>query len=213
VAIHAERPLVQFPTSGVGADVLPLLLGDSGPCSPDDEEWGKVGVALRRISRLRVRNRQDAEDLVQDAFLTMVAKHRGVELKKGLLVWGLGILRNKIGNYYRRRRHEVPWGPANAPPRRNLEGSTRGSNPEAEVLGIELAALVASLLEHLSPDERVAVELLLEGLRVREIAFRLRPQTYQNVANHLCRGRKKIARRLARLGYARRGWHSLPSRR
>jgi RNA polymerase sigma factor (sigma-70 family) len=208
VATQAETSAIDFSSQQVGIDDPPVLLQYPALTSPDDYEWERVGVALRRISRLRVRNRQDAEDLVQDTFLTMVAKRHDVELEKGLLVWGLGILRNKIGNYYRRRRHEVPWGSVSSPQHRHLEGWGRGSCPEAGVLRIELATLVQSLLEELSPDERIAVELLLQGLRVRDIAFCLRPQTYQNIANRLCRGRRKIAGRLAKMGYARRGWHS-----
>ena len=45
------------------------------------------------------------------------------------------------------------------------------------------------------------MELLLAGLEPGEIVKRLHPERYQNVINRLHRGRKKLAKELAKYGY------------
>jgi hypothetical protein len=45
------------------------------------------------------------------------------------------------------------------------------------------------------------MELLLAGLEPGEIVRHLHPERYQNVINRLHRGRKKLAKELAKYGY------------
>src|SRR5262245_44132029 len=66
------------------------------------EELARIRMVLRKLTALRIENPEDAEDLVQETLLTMTEKCPEIELRKGLLVWGMGILRKKVGNYYRR---------------------------------------------------------------------------------------------------------------
>jgi DNA-directed RNA polymerase specialized sigma24 family protein len=76
---------------------------------------GDAGAETRLCSELRVRflpiakrrvREEDAEDLVQDALLVVHRKYRERAGSGGVLVWGLAILRNVIGNYYQARRRE-----------------------------------------------------------------------------------------------------------
>src|SRR5207247_5159091 len=83
--------------------------GRSGALSPEMRDWPteellRIRLVLKRLTALRVKNPDDAEDLVQEALLTMTQKFPEIELHKGLMVWGMGILRKKVGNYYRRCR-------------------------------------------------------------------------------------------------------------
>jgi hypothetical protein len=46
---------------------------------------------------------------------------------------------------------------------------------------------------------------MIAGFNAGEIARQLHPERYQNVINSLYRGRKKLARALAKYGYAPNG--------
>lgn len=186
------------------------------PCDSSrwpEDELARIRVVLRRLSSLRVANAEDAEDLVQETLLTMTARMPAIELQKGLLVWSLGILRNKVGNYYRRARRTTPVTGVDV--HDGLSVGTRSMySPESRVHHAELRALITGMLKKLSPGERKAVQLSLAGFSTCEIAARLHPESYQTVANWLHRGRKKLIRELARFGYyprrSRRG--ALPLR-
>ncbi len=161
-----------------------------------NEEIEHIRVVLRKLTSLRVENEADAEDLVQETLLTMALKCPVGGPDKGLLIWSMGILRKKIGNYYRRARRCVPMEVA------HLTDKTRAfPSPELKYLQSELAELVDKILAGFPEREREAMELCLAGLPTYEIAALLLPERYQNVVNRIFRGRRKIARRLAEHGY------------
>jgi len=166
-----------------------------------DEDLRQIRLVLRKLTALRVDNADDAEDLVQDTLVTMAEKCAQIELEKGLLIWGMGILRKKIGNYYRKSRRYVPLDqlPSAEDPRR--EGRPARPGQESLLHHAELRALVHRVLENMAPRERIALELYLEGTPTHEIADLLFPERYQNIVNWLHRGRKKLARELAKHGY------------
>ncbi len=65
-----------------------------------------LSVAKRRVSE------DDLEDLVQDALQIVHRKHGQRPPGPGILVWGLAVLRNVIGNYYQARERasrQVPF--------------------------------------------------------------------------------------------------------
>ncbi len=167
----------------------------------DDEEIAEVRKALQRITRHRISNANDAEDLVQDTLLTMVSINPGEELKKGLLVWCQGILRNKVGNYYSKiRRHEYLKEKHYGMQQKNLLPPTVAS-PEITVSNKELRAIIEKKLAEFPPDIRRVMELLVSGHNAGEIARQLSPEPYQNVINRLYRGRKKLGQELIRCGF------------
>jgi RNA polymerase sigma factor (sigma-70 family) len=159
-----------------------------------EEELRRVRLILQKLTALRVDNPEDAEDLVQETLLTMAAKCADTHLQKGLLIWGMGILRKKVGNYYRRMHRSIPLEVDTAHPARLL-------SPESRLRHIELCDLIEKILDGFSSAEREAIELLLAGLPTNEIVAHLQPERYQNVVNRLHRGRRKLAMRLARYGY------------
>jgi RNA polymerase sigma factor (sigma-70 family) len=170
---------------------------------PDDELL-RIRTILHRLTVLRVENPEDAEDLVQETLLTMAAKCPTLDLQKSLLIWGMGILRRKVGNYYRRARRCVSlenW--EDFDPRVRLP-SARDS-PESRLIEAELSALLEQTMLTLTGKERHAIQLHLDGLPTAEIVARLLPERYQNVVNRLHRGRRKIALQLARHGYVSSG--------
>ena len=168
-----------------------------------DDELARVRAVLQRLSTLRVANAEDAEDLVQETLLTMAVKGPGIELQKGLLVWSLGILRNKVGNYYRKARRMSPVAAFDTA--EGLAARVRAAqSPESRIRHAELRSIVTSIMAGFTRGEREAVQLLLAGLPTGEIAARLHPESYQTVVNRLHRGRRKLVRELARFGYTPR---------
>jgi RNA polymerase sigma factor (sigma-70 family) len=161
-----------------------------------NDELARIRLVLQRLTSLRIENEADAEDLVQETLLTMTQKCPECGPEKGLLIWSMGILRKKIGNYYRKARRYVPIEYAGT----DMKGCLSPS-PEIRFLQMELAGLVRKTLHGLPQRQRRAMELCLAGLEAHEIAASLHPERYQNVINHLFRGRRKMAAQLAELGY------------
>jgi RNA polymerase sigma factor (sigma-70 family) len=186
----------------------------SGPNPSDwtNDEIAAIRVVLQKLTAMRILNDNDAEDLVQDTLLTMIAKHPGQALEKGPLVWSMGILRNKVGNYYRKAQRYTLLGQWEAHARQRNEQSMRAGSPEVKVLHAELQQIVDNTMEQLPFSQRQPMELLIAGLDTGEIVRQLYPERYQNVINRLYRGRKKMAQELAKYGYgpdARAGLHTL----
>jgi len=169
----------------------------SGQLEWKDEEIAAIRVVLKRLTAIRILNSNDAEDLVQDTLLTMLTKPPGALLEKGPLAWSLGILRKKVGNYYRKVQRYEPFNEKDAQHRE----STPASSPERKVFQEELRSIVDGVLKELPPFQRQAWELIIEGLNAREIMDELNSVRYQNVINRLYRGRKKLATALIRHGY------------
>jgi RNA polymerase sigma factor (sigma-70 family) len=174
------------------------------PSSPELDEWPveeleRIRSIFSKLTRRRVDNPADAEDLVQETFLTMAARCPQVDIEKGLLIWGLGVLRRKVGNYYRRtQRHGAV-----------IVESLSDEAVEAQVTATaesalnhaELLRLVDDIVARFPPHEKEVVALMLEGLATSEIVEELRSQRYQTVVNRAHRGRRKLHRELAKHGY------------
>ena len=168
----------------------------------NDEEIVAIRAALHKVSIIRILNSNDAEDLVQDTLLTMIAKNPNSNLEKGPLVWSMGILRKKVGNYYRRIRRYIPIEEPEIPNFDGIRQSMRCDSPEAKFFHAELKQIVAESLENLPSDQRKAMELVISGLDSGEVAKELQPERYQSVITRIHRGRQKMAQDLARYGYA-----------
>jgi len=166
-----------------------------------DDEISAIKTALHKITRRRIRDVQDAEDIVQDTLLTMITRYPENDLKKGMLVWCQGILRNKLGNYYRKtRRHSVFIG-RNTDVEQGILASSVVASQETAVSNHELQSIIEEKLSEFPEPIRRAMELLVCGYEAGEIAKELSPEPYQNVINRLFRGRKRLARELMKCGF------------
>ncbi len=165
------------------------------------EELAQVRLVLHRLTALRIQNAEDVEDLVQETMLTMMQKCPRQGLKKGLLVWGMGILRKKIGNYYRRSNRCTSLNEQLVASDDAVRRALAPQSPEAKVRYAELRALIGRILADLTPYERQATTMLLAGMEPFRIVERLHPERYQNVINRLYRGRQKLQRGLSKYGY------------
>ena len=188
-------------------EYLPCLIAD-GPALKEyelgsrhfewtNDEFAAIRAVLKRLTAIRIINSNDAEDLVQETLLTMITKHPGEALEKGPLVWSLGILRKKVGNYYRKVQRYASL---------NEEDSCgrplkNAASPEARMCHEELQTIVDEVISQLPSCQRRALELMIEGFNAGEIVKELHPERYQTVINRLYRGRKKLAKELAKYGY------------
>ncbi len=161
------------------------------------------------------RNRQDAEDLLQETYLRAYKYYDKFQEGTNFKAWLFKILKNTFINRYRKRQRQ---------PLKNsfdeiedsfesklLESSltARGATPEEELMVDTLDQDVQQALEALPEDYRTAVELAdLQGLSYREIADHL-DIPLGTVMSRLYRGRRKLEAVLLRYarehGYIRSG--------
>jgi RNA polymerase sigma factor (sigma-70 family) len=173
----------------------------------NDEELSRIRCELRKLTTIRVLNATDAEDLVQDTLLTLIRSCPKKELEKGPLVWSMGVLRNKIGNYYRKGRCRAKHEAGEAELRRGLFQIKSAVSPDKNLLNGELRNVIADTIESLPYAQKTAMKMLIAGLKPGEIAEKMLPERYQTVINHLHRGRKKLAQELIRHGFG--GMHAM----
>jgi RNA polymerase sigma factor (sigma-70 family) len=162
------------------------------------DQLARLRHILKRMTALRIRNPEDVEDLVQETLLTMATKCPPAELRKGLLVWCMGILRRKIGNYYRKANRFISL-------KENASALTflGPPSPEARFLYAELSALVGKAVAGLPSKERCVMDLHVNGVPAAQISALYQSESYQSILNRLHRGRSKVRKELSRYGYGR----------
>ena len=130
------------------------------------------------------RNSATAEEVVQEAFLRLISEARAGRYPDDPRAWLFRVCINLVRS--RRRRQVVAnrW-------RRHLIREDQAPEPAQGVLGRERASGVAIALQSLSPDQRTAFLLALEGYRGPEIA-RLIGKSEAATRTTLCRARSKI---------------------
>ena len=172
--------------------------------NPERSEWTEeeitaIRAVLQKLTSIRILNPTDAEDLVQDTLLTMLTKHPGDALEKGLLVWTMGILRKKVGNYYRRANRFACFSEQEPRMQQSIREFTAAASPESRLYHEELQRLIRQTLAQLPSPQRQAIELLIAGHDSGEIVKQLHPERYQNVINRIYRGRRKTGKRAGKI--------------
>lgn len=126
-----------------------------------------AGVALATALRV-VRDRQEAEDVVHDAFVAAWRKIARFDAERGSLrAWLMTVVRNRAIDRVRARRHPMDLDEAD-----ELSLLRTGPNPTWEdALRRTSATDVRAAMAKLPEDQRRAVELAyFEGYTYREIA-------------------------------------------
>ncbi|HYN41306.1 MAG TPA: sigma-70 family RNA polymerase sigma factor [Thermoanaerobaculia bacterium] len=159
------------------------------------------GTALRLT-----RNRQDAEDLLQETYLRAFAHYDSYREGTNLKAWLFRILKNGFINGYRQRKagpREVDIERGGASFEAALEDVTPPApTPEAELLDRTLDGDVARAIGGLPEDFRIVVELVdLQDFSYREVADILEIPL-GTVMSRLYRGRRLLEEAL--LSYGRR---------
>jgi RNA polymerase sigma-70 factor (ECF subfamily) len=132
---------------------------------PDEafrEEMLKVLPRLHAFARVLTRNREAAEDLLQDTIVRALRAHRSFEPGTNMLAWLCTILRNQHISGLRRRRHE-------AMPIEDLPDSAASVGP-SQYDSIAIGEIRRALLK-LSPEHReVLLMVAAAGLSYGEAA-------------------------------------------
>jgi RNA polymerase sigma-70 factor (ECF subfamily) len=162
------------------------------------------GTALRLT-----RNRQDAEDLLQETYLRAYAHYDGYREGTNLKAWLFRILKNGFINGYRKRRagpREVDLERGGVSFESALEDVTPSvATPETELLDRTLDGDVARAIGGLPEDFRIVVELVdLQDFSYREVADILEIPL-GTVMSRLYRGRRLLEEALLSYG-KRRGY-------
>ena len=186
--------------------------GEPSPNPPERHLWTNEDIShirreLRKLSAIRIPNAADAEDIVQETLLTLIHCCPKECLEKGPIAWSMGILRNKIGNYYRRSRCRAKRETGEAEAHQELFQLETTDSPDKYLLQGELRNVIADTVERLPYAQKTAMKMLIAGLKPGEIAAKMSPERYQTVINHLHRGRKTLARELSRYGF--NGMHEM----
>ena len=152
------------------------------------------------LARWLVRNGDDAEDIVQEAFMKAFKAldgFRGGDAR----VWMLSIVRNTAMNFLRSRKQDVAIEPD------QFEPADRSPNPEQGLLEESRREQVRRAIARLEPDFRETLVLReIEGLSYKEIAAVLDLPT-GTVMSRLSRARQRL---LIELAPAKEVRHELP---
>jgi RNA polymerase sigma-70 factor, ECF subfamily len=71
-------------------------------------EWTKAQPAVSRFIRSFVRNRADAEDLIQEVALTLVDRYESYDSARPFSPWAFGIARNLVKAHFRKQLKQLP---------------------------------------------------------------------------------------------------------
>ncbi len=146
--------------------------------------WLDVSGRLQRFIAARVRNRDDAEDVLQDVFVKIHDQLPRLEDSARLHAWVYQITRNAIVDYYRRRGR----GPALTD---EFPEDLAAADPETDVTD-EVAAWLVPMIDTLPPKYRDAMRLSeVQGLTQQETAERL-GISLSGAKSRVQRGRDKL---------------------
>jgi RNA polymerase sigma-70 factor (ECF subfamily) len=157
--------------------------------------WSEFGHRLRAFIRQRVRNEEDAEDILQEVFLR-IHRHAGsVNRADRLTSWLFQVTRNAITDYYRapvRREHPESLVGAGALERTESAAPEMESDLDSVQARAELASCLRPMVERLPPHYREAVALVdLTGVPQTEAAAQL-GLSVSGVKSRVQRGRRSL---------------------
>jgi len=146
-----------------------------------------VGFARRRGIPSRL-----AEDMVGDAFLNLLCQDREIECPKA---YWFTTLRNVCNSYFRRVREtplgeHVSWVLDSDRVYWQSRRRPMGDDPETAVISSEGAAAVNKIMQNLTPKEREALSMRIEGMEQPGVNGRV----------NLHRARRKLRQHLESIG-------------
>ena len=166
------------------------LRGKQVPTHP--ETWvNQYGDYLFRFALSRLRQREEAEDLVQETFLAAFSALGKFAGRLSERRWLVGILNRKLLDYLRREGREQPTGATRRP--RNLASAIVG--PVLEQLARRTPQTPASVFRPAlaAVDHRLKIAFQVgPALQTSQVPVHLRPIAVENPAKRLA---QKVARR------------------
>jgi RNA polymerase sigma-70 factor (ECF subfamily) len=157
---------------------------------------------FQKMAMRWLRNREDAEDAVQDAVLSAFTHIAGFEGRARMSSWLMSIVINSVKMKLRKTRRKM------VPLEQFVQGGVRtvaemiadpSSNPEQSCQRSELLRILTHSIGKLSTTQRAALQLFeLEGLSLKEAAQTL-GVPLGTVKAQLARGRGKLGQKLKKL--------------
>jgi len=158
----------------------------NGDSKAENEVFAYLFVRFKRFAKRKIKEKEDAKDLAQDAIIVVLQKYKTMTFTTGFEAWAYGILKNKIGNYLqkeeKRRKNVVDSS--------FIEKSTKDSN----IMDPNLVRLITECLKKiLQKSQRYArvLNLIYQGYKANEIARKLNIKR-NNVYTILNRGRSLL---------------------
>jgi len=137
----------------------------------------------------RTANREDAEDILQEAFVRAIEKGSALRDEESAVAWFYRLLRNALVDYYRRQGAEG---------RALAAEQTAPEEPADEELWNEVCGCVTDLLPSVKPEYRELIRAVdLEGASVSDAAKRA-GTTANNASVRLHRARQALLRQVQR---------------
>jgi RNA polymerase sigma-70 factor, ECF subfamily len=182
---------VSVPPEGDGDEILMERMRRGDPAAFDALVMRHRTTAYRVAQRL-VARREDAEDVVQDAFLSVLKHADSFRPEGAFRPWFLRIVANRARNLLRSR---VVWDADEIP----SDAPSPVPSPEWDAERRELAERIAAGVGRLDPVARQAVQLFYaDGLTGAEVAAVLN-LSHGTVRWHLHRARTRLREILADL--------------
>ena len=206
IALSAPNPH-RLPSS-VARDDEPLLVAaaKSGDAAAFEELVNRYERKIFRLTMNITRNREDAEDAMQDAFMKAYAHLDNFQQDSRFYTWLVRIAANEALMRLRKRRpnqvslDEPIEGDDDLIPR---EVEDWGPSPEQRYAQSEMREILSQVIDQLEPDFRVVFVLRdVEGLSTEETAAAV-GISVPAVKSRLLRARLKLRQKLNR--YFRRG--------
>lgn len=140
----------------------PVATTASGHADPDEvvRLFRAHGGDLYRLARVMVRSLEEAEDVVQDAFVRLMAHLARDASRANLKAWLFTVTANLCRDRLRRRWRWLPWLPAH-------EHLLRA---EPDLDARDPHEVFVATLRRLAPRDRLLLMLKAQGLSYREIA-------------------------------------------
>jgi RNA polymerase sigma-70 factor (ECF subfamily) len=133
-----------------------------------------------------LRNRADAEDIVQEAFLKLWEKRDGVEPQQ-IGAWLMRVTQNLIVDHVRRRKARAQWSDTET----ELEEIAQEEGQDTQHVGTLKRIVEHSIAKLQDPYRSTLIFREIQGLGYQEIADILRVSV-DHVKTDLFRGRRKL---------------------
>jgi RNA polymerase sigma factor (sigma-70 family) len=79
-------------------------LAREGDHTAEGRLFNSLSESFRLFVQHRIWNKQDSEEIIQDALAAIAAKYRGIDFNISFAAWAYKVLENKILHYYRSKR-------------------------------------------------------------------------------------------------------------
>jgi RNA polymerase sigma-70 factor (ECF subfamily) len=154
-----------------------------GDISAFEQVYRETGGFVYSVALKFAKNRQDAEEITQDVFVSVYRNLKNFAFRSAFRTWVYRITANTALNFL--KKNKINEG--NTEYIQNLHGASNG--PTGEIINSEHSrARLEEMMKYLNPDQRMCIVLRIKGLSYKEIAAAL------NININTVRSRLKRAR-------------------